>query len=53
MEYIDGTTLAETLRERGPLELQEAREIASQFLSRSRGDPPGRVWCTGTSSRRT
>jgi WD40 repeat protein/predicted Ser/Thr protein kinase len=33
MEYIDGTTLAETLRERGPLELQEAREIAAQFLS--------------------
>ena len=33
MEYIDGTTLTETLRSRGPLELQEAREIASQFLS--------------------
>ena len=33
MEYIDGTTLGERLRERGPLELQEAREIASQFLS--------------------
>jgi serine/threonine-protein kinase len=33
MEYIDGTTLAETLRERGPLELQEGREIAAQFLS--------------------
>ncbi len=33
MEYIDGTTLAETLRVRGPLQLQEAREIASQFLS--------------------
>ncbi|HEY7817676.1 MAG TPA: serine/threonine-protein kinase, partial [Vicinamibacteria bacterium] len=33
MEYIDGTTLAETLLERGPLELREAREIAAQFLS--------------------
>jgi WD40 repeat protein/predicted Ser/Thr protein kinase len=33
MEYIDGRTLAETLRERGPLELREAREIAAQFLS--------------------
>src|SRR3989304_4415357 len=33
MENIDGTTLAETLRERGPLELREAREIAAQFLS--------------------
>ncbi len=33
MEYIDGTTLAETLRDRGPLELREAREIAAQFLS--------------------
>ncbi|MGH9390805.1 MAG: serine/threonine-protein kinase, partial [Vicinamibacteria bacterium] len=33
MEYIDGTTLAESLRERRPLELQEAREIAAQFLS--------------------
>ena len=33
MEYIDGTTLTETLRYRGPLELREAREIASQFLS--------------------
>jgi len=33
MEYIDGTTLADTLRVRGPLQLQEAREIASQFLS--------------------
>jgi WD40 repeat protein len=33
MEYIDGTTLADVLRVRGPLQLQEAREIASQFLS--------------------
>jgi serine/threonine protein kinase/WD40 repeat protein len=33
MEFIDGTTLADTLRQRGPLALQEAREIASQFLS--------------------
>jgi hypothetical protein len=33
MEFIDGTTLAETLRVRGPLPLPEAREIASQFLS--------------------
>ena len=33
MELVDGTTLAETLRVRGPLQLQEAREIASQFLS--------------------
>jgi serine/threonine protein kinase len=33
MEYIDGATLAETLRERAPLELREAREIAAQFLS--------------------
>ncbi len=33
MEYIDGTTLAETLRERRPLELQAARETAAQFLS--------------------
>ncbi len=33
MEYIEGKTLAETLLERGPLDLQEAREVASQFLS--------------------
>jgi WD40 repeat protein len=33
MEYIDGTTLLEILRDRGPLELEEAREIASQFLA--------------------
>ncbi len=33
MEYIDGATLAESLRERRPLELREAREIAAQFLS--------------------
>lgn len=33
MEYIDGQTLAETLRQHGPLELREAREIAAQFLS--------------------
>ena len=32
MEYIDGTTLLEIVRSRGPLELAEAREIASQFL---------------------
>ena len=32
MEYIDGTTLVSVLHSRGPLELQEAREIASQFL---------------------
>ena len=33
MEYIDGATLADRLKERGPLELGEAREIASQFLA--------------------
>ncbi len=33
MEYIDGATLAETLRTRGPLPLSDAREIASQFLA--------------------
>lgn len=33
MEYIDGATLAERLRERGPLALGEAREISSQFLA--------------------
>jgi WD40 repeat protein len=33
MEYIDGATLADTMREKGPLALPEAREIASQFLS--------------------
>jgi predicted Ser/Thr protein kinase len=33
MEYVDGVTLAEVLRERSPLEIQEAREIASQFLA--------------------
>jgi len=33
MEYVDGTTLLAVLEERGPLELQEAREIASQLLA--------------------
>jgi len=33
MEYIDGTTLVTVLQSRGPLEIQEAREIASQFLA--------------------
>jgi WD40 repeat protein len=33
MEFIDGTTLAEILEERSPLDLDEAREIASQFLA--------------------
>jgi len=33
MEYVDGTTLQQILQERGPLELNEAREIASQFLA--------------------
>jgi serine/threonine protein kinase len=33
MEYVDGTTLQEILQKRGPLELNEAREIASQFLA--------------------
>ena len=33
MEYVDGTTLAEILRTRSPLELSEAQEIASQFLA--------------------
>ena len=32
MECVDGTTLAGVLRERGPLDLKEATEIASQFL---------------------
>jgi len=33
MEYVDGGTLLEVLRERGPLELKEAQDIASQFLA--------------------
>ena len=33
MEYIDGATLLEVLQDRGPLELKEAQEIASQFLA--------------------
>jgi len=33
MEYIDGITLADILKMRAPLELTEAREIASQFLA--------------------
>ena len=33
MEYVDGMTLADVLRERSPLDLQEARAIAAQFLA--------------------
>ncbi len=33
MEYIDGSTLLELLRERGPLELRRAGEIAAQLLA--------------------
>ena len=33
MEYVDGTTLQEILRDQSPLELDQAREVASQFLA--------------------
>ena len=33
MEYVDGATLLEVLQERGPLDLVEAQDIASQFLA--------------------
>jgi len=33
MEYVDGETLLHVLKERGPLELNDAQEIAAQFLS--------------------
>jgi len=33
MEYVDGMTLLSVLSERGPLELEEARGIASQLLA--------------------
>jgi len=33
MEYIDGITLLDILKMRAPLDLTEAREIASQFLA--------------------
>jgi WD40 repeat protein len=33
MEYVDGETLLELLREQGPLELQKATRLASQFLA--------------------
>jgi hypothetical protein len=33
MEYVDGATLLGVLQERGPLELKEAQDIASQFLA--------------------
>ena len=33
MEYIEGATLAEAMRAKGPLALKDAREIAAQFLA--------------------
>ena len=33
MEFVDGTTLADLLRERGPLDLSRAGEIAAQLLA--------------------
>ena len=33
MEYVDGATLLGILQERGPLDLKEAQDIASQFLA--------------------
>jgi WD40 repeat protein len=33
MEYVDGQTLLGVLQERGPLDLKEAQDIASQFLA--------------------
>ena len=33
MEFVDGVTLADVLREKSPLDLQEARRIAAQFLA--------------------
>ena len=33
MEYVDGGTLLDVLHRRGPLELKEAQDIASQFLA--------------------
>ena len=33
MEFIDGTTLVERLRDQGPMELGEATRVASQFLA--------------------
>jgi WD40 repeat protein len=33
MEFVDGATLLGVLHERGPLELKEAQDIASQFLA--------------------
>ncbi|MCW8985772.1 MAG: serine/threonine-protein kinase, partial [Thermoanaerobaculales bacterium] len=33
MEFVDGATLLGVLQERGPLDLKEAQDIASQFLA--------------------
>ena len=33
MEYVGGATMLAVLRERGPLELKEAQDIASEFLA--------------------
>jgi WD40 repeat protein len=33
MEFVDGTTLSELLRERGPLDISRAGEIAAQLLA--------------------
>jgi WD40 repeat protein len=33
MEYVDGATLSQILRQRGPLAVREAQELASQFLA--------------------
>ncbi len=33
MEYVDGQTILDVLKDRGPLELKEAQDIASQFLA--------------------
>ena len=53
MEYIDGTTLFDVLCQRGPLDPAGGPGDRVPVPGRPGGGPRRRVWCTGTSSRRT
>ena len=53
MELIEGGTLRELLRERGPMPPHAVAAVLAPGARRPRRWPTAPAWCTATSSRRT
>ena len=53
MEYVEGPSCADLLREHKLLDIEDSVRIVERRLPRARATPTAPAWCTATSSRAT